>query len=79
MNIRYKIRHSRPKLIKVKGLACLRALLSNESVETTLTHVDLTASKYSTDKHKSENRGNPFRVSGIVQIFPLTYHQGVVQ
>ena len=29
-----------------------------------------------TDRHESENRGHPFRVSGI---FPSTYHQGSVQ
>ena len=29
-----------------------------------------------TDTHESENRGHPFRVSGI---FPSTYHQGAVQ
>ena len=29
-----------------------------------------------TDTHESENRGHPFRVSGI---FPSTYHQGSVQ
>ena len=45
MNIRYKIQHSRPKLVKIKGLACLRAFLSNASVETTITHMDLTAGK----------------------------------
>ena len=30
--------------ISLKSLACLTALLSNVSVDTTLTHVDLTAS-----------------------------------
>ena len=29
-----------------------------------------------TDRHESEYRGHPFRVSGI---FPSTYHQGSVQ
>ena len=29
-----------------------------------------------TDRHESEYRGHPFRVSGI---FPSTYHQGAVQ
>ena len=29
-----------------------------------------------TDRHESEYRGHPFRVSGI---FPSTYHQGTVQ
>ena len=29
-----------------------------------------------TDRHESEYRGHPFRVSGIV---PSTYHQGSVQ
>ena len=29
-----------------------------------------------TDTHESENRGHPFRVSGI---FPSTCHQGAVQ
>ena len=46
MNRRYKIRNSRPKLVKYKGLACLRALLIFVSVETTLKHADLSASKY---------------------------------
>ena len=43
MNIHYKIRHSIPKFVTVRGLAWLRALLSNVSVESTQTHVDLTA------------------------------------
>ena len=29
-----------------------------------------------TDTHESENRGHPFRVSGV---FPSTYHQGSAQ
>ena len=31
-----------------------------------------------TDRHGSENRGHPFRVSGFFSTFPSTYHQGVV-
>ena len=43
MNRRYKIRHSNPKLVTFKGLTGLRALLSNVSVETTITIVDVSA------------------------------------
>ena len=32
-----------------------------------------------TDRHKSENRGHPFGVSGFLSNFPLTYHLGAVQ
>ena len=32
-----------------------------------------------TDRHESENRGHPFRVSGFFSNFLSTYHQGVVQ
>ena len=45
MNIRYRIRLFRATLVKDKGLACLRAVLSSVYLETTLTHVELTASK----------------------------------
>ena len=32
-----------------------------------------------TDRHESENRGHPFRVSRFLSNFPSTYHQGAVQ
>ena len=32
-----------------------------------------------TDRHESENRGHPFRVSVFFSNFPPTYHQGAVQ
>ena len=32
-----------------------------------------------TDRHESENRGHPFRVSGLFSNFPSTYHQGAAQ
>ena len=32
-----------------------------------------------TDRHESEYRGHPFRVSGFFTNFPSTYHQGAVQ
>ena len=44
MMLQYEHTLRNPKLVNVKGLACVRALLSNVSVATTLTDVELTVS-----------------------------------